>query len=91
MSRILRVNSLAQCHQNDRAINHGWNVHIKENEEKAQQEPQQGTTMPSKLYHTKIWQDRDFIIINYTGEVLYNATGFVEKNVETLSNELKDL
>ncbi len=30
-------------------------------------------------------------MIHYTGEVRYNATGFVEMNAETLSNELKDL
>ena len=39
----------------------------------------------------KFGNDRDFIIVHYAGEVRYTATGFVEKNVETLSNELKDL
>jgi myosin heavy subunit len=39
----------------------------------------------------KFRQDREFIVIHYAGEVRYTVTGFVEKNVETLSNELKDL
>jgi myosin heavy subunit len=36
-------------------------------------------------------KDRDFIVIHYAGEVRYTVNGFVEKNVETLSNELRDL
>lgn len=39
----------------------------------------------------KFCNDRQFIIVHYAGEVRYTANGFVEKNVESLSNELKDL
>ena len=39
----------------------------------------------------KFGNDRQFIIVHYAGEVRYTANGFVEKNVESLSNELKDL
>lgn len=39
----------------------------------------------------KFGKDREFIVVHYAGEVRYTVTGFVEKNVETLSNELKDL
>ncbi|GMH49336.1 hypothetical protein TrVE_jg1382, partial [Triparma verrucosa] len=35
--------------------------------------------------------DSQFVINHYAGEVKYTGTGFVEKNIETLSNELKDL
>ena len=36
-------------------------------------------------------KDRDFIIIHYAGSVRYSVEGFVEKNMESLSNELKEL
>lgn len=39
----------------------------------------------------KFGSDRQFMIIHYAGEVRYTADCFVEKNMETLSNELKDL
>ena len=39
----------------------------------------------------KFGNDRQFIIVHYAGEVRYTANEFVEKNVESLSNELKDL
>jgi Myosin head (motor domain) len=39
----------------------------------------------------KFGNDRQFIISHYAGEVRYTADGFVEKNMESLSNELKDL
>ena len=39
----------------------------------------------------KFGNDRQFIIVHYAGEVKYTADGFVEKNMESLSNELKDL
>lgn len=39
----------------------------------------------------KFGNDRQFIIVHYAGEVKYSADGFVEKNMESLSNELKEL
>ena len=39
----------------------------------------------------KFGKDKEFVIVHYAGEVHYVVNGFVEKNVETLSNELKDL
>jgi myosin heavy subunit len=39
----------------------------------------------------KFGNDRQFIIVHYAGEVKYTADGFVEKNMESLSNELKEL
>ena len=35
--------------------------------------------------------DTQFVICHYAGEVKYTASGFVEKNMDTLSNELKEL
>ena len=39
----------------------------------------------------KFGKDMQFLIAHYAGEVRYTADGFVEKNMETLSNELRDL
>jgi myosin heavy subunit len=39
----------------------------------------------------KFGSDRQFIIAHYAGEVKYTADGFVEKNMESLSTELKEL
>jgi len=39
----------------------------------------------------KFGNDRQFIIVHYAGEVKYTADGFVEKNMESLSTELKEL
>lgn len=39
----------------------------------------------------KFGSDRTFIIAHYAGEVKYTADGFVEKNMESLSTELKEL
>jgi myosin heavy subunit len=35
--------------------------------------------------------DNTFVVVHYAGEVKYTGLGFVDKNVETLSNEIKDL
>jgi len=35
--------------------------------------------------------DKQFSVFHYAGKVKYTASGFVEKNIESLSNELKDL
>lgn len=40
---------------------------------------------------SKFGNDRDFTIAHYAGEVKYTVNGFVEKNMETLSNELREL
>lgn len=39
----------------------------------------------------KFGSDRQFVVVHYAGGVRYTADGFVEKNMETLSNELRDL
>ena len=39
----------------------------------------------------KFGTDRDFTIVHFAGEVKYTVDGFVDKNMETLSNELKSL
>jgi hypothetical protein len=59
VSRILRVNFLAQLHQKFGGVTgpstmDGVSTSLKK--EKAQQEPHQGITLPSELYHAKIWQ-----------------------------------
>jgi myosin heavy subunit len=40
---------------------------------------------------SKFKHDRDFSIIHYAGEVKYTVDGFVEKNMDTMSNELREL
>ncbi|KAL3924100.1 MAG: hypothetical protein SGILL_001255, partial [Bacillariaceae sp.] len=39
----------------------------------------------------KFGNDRQFVIVHYAGEVRYTADGFAEKNMESLSTELRDL
>eukprot|EP00980_Cylindrotheca_fusiformis_P023371 scaffold10429_cov126-Cylindrotheca_fusiformis.AAC.2 len=39
----------------------------------------------------KFGNDRQFIIVHYAGEVRYTVDGFVERNMESLTNELRDL
>jgi len=39
----------------------------------------------------KFGMDQQFVICHYAGQVKYTAEGFVSKNMDTLSNELKDL
>ncbi|KAL7556939.1 hypothetical protein ACA910_005291 [Epithemia clementina (nom. ined.)] len=55
-----------------------------------------GKDNPSSGFHEnfvtpKFGKDNQFIIIHFAGEVRYTADGFVEKNMDTLSNELKEL
>mmetsp|Transcript_29118 Transcript_29118/g.58488 ORF Transcript_29118/g.58488 Transcript_29118/m.58488 type:complete len:1958 (-) Transcript_29118:922-6795(-) len=91
------VNFLAQIHQkfggskgasnSNNSVAHGKKKKKKKSMSSGQKENEahQNFIMP------KFRQDREFIVIHYAGEVRYTVTGFVEKNVETLSNELKDL
>eukprot|EP00977_Amphora_coffeiformis_P007254 scaffold1573_cov173-Amphora_coffeaeformis.AAC.11 len=39
----------------------------------------------------KFGKDLQFLILHYAGEVRYTADGFVEKNMETLSNEIREI
>jgi len=91
------VNFLAQIHQkfggskgasnSNNSVAHSKKKKKKKSVSSSQKENEahQNFIMP------KFRQDREFIVIHYAGEVRYTVTGFVEKNVETLSNELKDL
>lgn len=45
----------------------------------------------SNFVTPKFGSDRQFVIVHYAGEVKYTSDGFVEKNMETLSNELREL
>jgi len=45
-----------------------------------------------ECYETpRVGFDKQFSVFHYAGKVKYTASGFVEKNIESLSNELKDL
>ncbi len=64
----------------------------------AQLHKQYGTSKSSKdstghdYFKTpKFGIDTQFIVRHYAGDVKYTASGFVEKNMDTLSNELKEL
>ena len=64
----------------------------------AQLHKQYGTSKSSKdstghdYFRTpKFGIDTQFIVCHYAGDVKYTASGFVEKNMDTLSNELKEL
>jgi myosin heavy subunit len=67
------------------------NPHTKKKKKKHSKSPVKELLCHQNFITPKFGKDRDFIIIHYAGEVRYHVTGFVEKNVETLSNELKDL
>jgi myosin heavy subunit len=64
----------------------------------AQLHKQYGTSKGSKdntghdyFITPKFGIDTQFIVCHYAGDVKYTASGFVERNMDTLSNELKEL
>ncbi|KAL7551539.1 hypothetical protein ACHAWF_014727, partial [Thalassiosira exigua] len=63
----------------------------KKKKNKGKNSPMKGPTKHPNFITPKFGKDRDFVVVHYAGEVRYTVKGFVEKNVETLSNELKDL
>ena len=94
------VNFLAQLHQKFGGVKGASNTNgsfgnssggsKKKKKKNKSPAPKQPVRHPNYM-NPKFGNDRDFVVIHYAGEVRYTATGFVEKNVETLSNELKDL
>lgn len=90
------VNFLAQIHQKFGGSTKGGSnssnsVTKKKKKKKPTSSGQKENEAHPNFIMPKFRQDREFIVIHYAGEVRYTVTGFVEKNVETLSNELKDL
>ena len=51
----------------------------------------EGSQGHSNFQSPKFGKDRQFAIVHYAGIVRYTADGFVEKNMDTLSNELREL
>jgi myosin heavy subunit len=84
------VNFLAQIHQKFGGVQNGMST-AKKKKKKGSESPIKGPVRHDNFVTPKFGKDRDFIVVHYAGEVRYTVTGFVEKNVETLSNELKDL
>lgn len=90
------INFLAQLHQKFGALR-GSLAHTessstsKKKKKKNAKSPIKDLLQHQNFITPKFGQDRDFIVVHYAGEVRYSVPGFVEKNVETLSNELKDL
>ena len=90
------VNFLAQLHQKFGGVTGPSTIDVTSTSKKKKKKHSKSPIKEEVLCHQnfitpKFGIDRDFIIIHYAGEVGYNVTGFVEKNVETLSNGLKDL
>ena len=90
------INFLAQLHQKFGAVKGSSttfesNSTSKKKKKKNSKSPVKDSLQHQNFITPKFGQDRDFIVIHYAGEVRYSVPGFVEKNVETLSNELKDL
>lgn len=83
------VNFLAQVHQK---FGGNAKTNMSTNKKKKKKKsPMKEPVRHQNFITPKFGKDRDFIVVHYAGEVRYTVTGFVEKNVETLSNELKDL
>ena len=70
--------------------NFGGLASLVKSKKKKQGRVSTGKTHPNFIT-PKFGSDSQFIIAHYAGEVRYTASGFVEKNIESLSNELKDL
>jgi myosin heavy subunit len=88
------VNFLAQIHQKfggAKGAANNASLGKKKKKKKSTSSSQKENEAHQNFIMPKFRQDREFIVIHYAGEVRYTVTGFVEKNVETLSNELKDL
>ncbi len=90
------INFLAQLHQKFGAVkgsstNLESNSTSKKKKKKNSKSPLKDSLQHQNFITPKFGQDRDFIVIHFAGEVRYSVPGFVEKNVETLSNELKEL
>mmetsp|Transcript_31170 Transcript_31170/g.59243 ORF Transcript_31170/g.59243 Transcript_31170/m.59243 type:complete len:905 (+) Transcript_31170:1127-3841(+) len=87
------INFLAQLHQKfgGNAQTNGGAVSASKKKKKKNKSSGKEPVRHQNFTTPKFGKDRDFIVIHYAGEVRYTVTGFVEKNVETLSNELKDL
>jgi myosin heavy subunit len=85
------VNFLAQIHQKFGGVQNGMSTAKKKKKKGANSPATKDPVRHDNFITPKFGKDRDFIVVHYAGEVRYTVTGFVEKNVKTLSNELKDL
>lgn len=85
------VNFLAQIHQKFGGVQGNGMPTSKKKKKKNSNTPTKDPVRHENFITPKFGKDRDFVVVHYAGEVRYTVTGFVEKNVETLSNELKDM
>jgi myosin-7 len=85
------VNFLAQIHQKFGGVQNGMSTAKKKKKKGSNSPVPKDPVRHDNFITPKFGKDRDFIVVHYAGEVRYTVNGFVEKNVETLSNELKDL
>ena len=83
------INFLAQIHQKFGGVENGMSTKKKKKNSKSPTPKE--VVRHDNFITPKFGKDRDFIVVHYAGDVRYTVNGFVEKNVETLSNELKDL
>ena len=85
------VNFLAQIHQKFGGVQNGMSTAKKKKKKNSNSPVPKDPVRHDNFITPKFGKDRDFIVVHYAGDVRYTVNGFVEKNVETLSNELKDL